>query len=166
MKIFKTWDFSPKGNSYIELVIITGIIALLIGLGTINLNGVQQRTSLSTVIDTFISNLKLQQIKAMQGDTGGGGSIDYYSIHIENNSYTLYKGSNYSVSDPSNFVVGIPSSFVVTTHFSDNKIVFLKGSGQIASYNPASSTITFKDTGTNIERTITMNRYGVITGIN
>jgi prepilin-type N-terminal cleavage/methylation domain-containing protein len=164
--------FNQRGFSLAEITLCLGLFAILFTIGIFNITRTQQSTSLSTTVDTFLADFKEQQVKAMEGDTQtqGGTTADNYGIHFDGSSYTLFKGT-YAANGTSNFIVKLPATVVVTTGMTlppslDNQVVFMKGSGAIASYNQTKSQITFKDTTMNtVIKTITINTYGVITSV-
>jgi type II secretory pathway pseudopilin PulG len=144
---------SPKGFTLAEMVVIIAISLTMLGLGTLSLVNSQAKASLSTVIETFIADLKEQQVKAMVGDTEGSGSISDYGIDFETTSYTLFRNT-YTLGGSANYALTLPPTIQVTSA----QILFTKGSGETT---PA--TITFTDTTTNEQRTVTINKYGAIT---
>lgn len=155
--------FDQKGfTSLAEMVLILGIISLLMSLAIVSFPRIQQSSKLSTTVDAFLSDLKGQQLKAMMGD-GGGGLPDYYGIHFETNSYSLFRGATYSA-DPSPFVINLPSTIQSTNMFPDNQILFLKGDGEVSGCcNGAGFSVTFNETSVIIDKTITVNRLGAYT---
>ena len=146
----------PKGFSLAELVVIIGISIIMLGLGTISLINSNEKANLSTVVETFIADLKEQQVKAMVGDTEGTGSVSDYGIDFETTQYTLFRDT-YVVGNSQNFSVSLPPTVQVTSP----QINFNKGAGETT---PVS--ITFTDTTTNEIRTVTVNKYGAVVGIN
>lgn len=145
-----------KGYSVIELILMMGIFLTILGIGTINLLNVSKKSSISATVNSFVADFKEQQIKAMSGDTEGQASISDQGIHFETNSYTLFKESY----GTSNFVVNLPSNMQFINP--NTQIVFKRGSGEITGIN----SIVIRDTTDGTQKTITVNQYGVITGIN
>jgi type II secretory pathway pseudopilin PulG len=145
-----------RGFSLAELVIIIAISIIMLALGTVSLLNSQEKASLSTTIETFIADLKEQQVKAMVGDTEGTGSANDYGINFETTQYTLFRNT-YVAGNSQNFSVPLPSTIEATSP----RITFTKGSGETT---PVS--ITFTNTATNEIRTITINKYGTVVGIN
>lgn len=154
-----------KGFSLVELIIVVSIAALLFGFITINLLGTHQHLSLISIADTFESDIRAQQLKAMIGSTDNSASSSSYGIAIGQQSYTFFKGSVYSPSDPSNTTVQLDSSIKLTTTFPSAVTVFIQGSGEIYGFVTGNNTITLTDATTNQTRTLTLNKYGVITNI-
>lgn len=158
-KFFKKLS-KPKGLTQIELMVALGISAILLSIITINLSGSQRKSSLSSEVNKFVVDFKEQQIKSMVGDGEGTGAANDYGIYIESTKYTLFRGSTYSSSSPSNFVINLSSTFQFTNP--NYQIVFKKGSGEISS----STSATLRTTTTNEQKTININKYGVVTAIN
>jgi prepilin-type N-terminal cleavage/methylation domain-containing protein len=159
-------NFGKKGFTLVEISVVLGIIAVMVTYSVINLSTVQHTAYLSTTIDTFVSDLKQQQLKAMVGDTEGRGANDYYGVYFGTTDYALFHGSTY-VAGSSNPVIPLTTSVQFTNvTFPQSQIVFNKGSGEIVGFAVGSNTITLRNIITNEQKTITINRYGVITQIN
>lgn len=149
-----------KGFTLVELLVVMGVAAILLGLTTINLVRVQQTTNLGAVTDTLISDIKSQQIKAMNGAAGGGS----FGIHFTSlNSYVLFKGSLYTAADPANFSVDLDTTISVSSA-PDNDIIFSPTTGDIASLHE--NTVTIKHTAGGEQQTLKLNKLGVITDVN
>jgi prepilin-type N-terminal cleavage/methylation domain-containing protein len=141
-----------------EIVVVVAIMLTLFALGTLSLANFRKTTSISSTLDAFIADVKEQQVKAMVGDTEGSGSAANYGVHFESTSYTLFRGTY----GTANLVITLPSTLQVTTTFSGSQILFSEGSGEVGS----AATVTFKDTLTNNQKVVSINRYGVVTAVN
>ncbi|MEK7517633.1 MAG: type II secretion system protein [Patescibacteria group bacterium] len=148
-----------KGFTLIELMVVLAIVATLLGLIAINLSSSQQKTSISTTVQTIISDMKTQQIKAMTSDTEGRPTASPYSVHFDANQYVLFYGSAYSSAEPSNFVVPLPPNLQFTTLIN---VVFSQTSGSLGS----AASVTIQNVTTSEVKTIQLNQYGVVTGVN
>lgn len=158
---------SQKGFVFSEVIIIIGIIGILFGLVTINLFKLQTSSSLNTTVTALVSDLKSQQLKAMVGETEGRQAADNYGIYFDFNRYVLFHGLSYTEGEPTNFKVSLDRNLQFTNiTFPSSSIVFLKGSGEVLGFAAEKNTITLKSLGDNKQKTITINKYGVITGIN
>lgn len=151
---------SGAGFTLVELILVMGIMAILLGFVTISLSNVQQRTTLHSLVQTVLADVRQQQIKAMVGDIQGGGASDAYGVHIDADKYVLFRGSTYSPGEPSNFTVNLESNMEFVSLGAD--IIFTRISGAIA----AATSFTLRDTTNNNTKTIQLNRYGVVTGFN
>lgn len=147
---------SQAGYTLIELLVVMGIAGILLGFVTINLLHVQQGTSLSTAEEMLIADMRSQQMKAMQGTSGGGS----FGIHFSSdNTYTLFQGASYDASSSTNFPVSVDGP---VTFASGSDIIFDSVSGAVHNFNsPVSVTVT--NTASSDQKIIQLNRYGVIT---
>jgi len=151
-----------KGFSLIEVLLVISVFLILAGFGINSILNVRDSSSSTSTIYTLISDIKNQQTKAMSGDTEGRGTPDTYSVYIQSNKYTLFHGENYSASDSSNFSVSMPQDSLLSTTFSSNKIVFASGSGEIENFTSGQDTITLRNTVTNQQSVLQLNKYGVV----
>ncbi len=150
-----------KGFTLVELGVVIGILATLLGIATISLSGAQQKASINTTVQTIISDMKQQQIKAMIGDTEGRSTTDSYGIHFESNQYILFH-KEYLMGDSTNFAIDLAQNFQFESP--GTNVIFQKISGEISA--DSISSITLLDTTNGNKKTITINKYGVIMGIN
>jgi type II secretory pathway pseudopilin PulG len=151
-----------KGYTAIEVALVMGLVLILISLSTTNLLKFQHTTQVSSTINSFIADYKEQQIKAMVGDTEGGGTTANYGVHFETTSYTLFRNSY----GTANFTINLPGDLQFSTTFPSSQIIFSKGSGSISGFISGDNTITLRNTADNSQKTITINQYGVVTGVN
>lgn len=154
--------FKKRGFSLIEISLVMGLVALLLGYMSLNVLNGRNKADLNTVKDTFATDFKNQQTKAMAGDTEGRGTPDTYGIYINSNSYTLFHGSTYTPTEASNFKIDMPNGVSLSTTFPQSKIVFAQGSGEITPFSDSTNTIRISNTSTNETRTIQVNKYGAI----
>lgn len=159
-------SYKQVGFTFIEVIVVVSIFLTLIGLTIINPLNLRESTSINTFVYTLITDIKNQQIKSMVGDTEGRGIPDTYSIYIESAKYTLFHGQNYFEGDSSNFSVAVDDQYQLLTIFPGSKIVFAEGSGEIIGFAQNQNTITIKNARTGQQKVITINKFGVVTGIN
>ena len=155
-----------SGFTLIELIIITGIILLLSGFITVNLLQEQHKISVSSSVDTIISDISSQQTKAMAGDTNGSSSQSSYGIYFKSDSYVLFRGTVFSANDPSNFTVMLDNNITITSSFSNSTLVFSIRSGQVNGFLDGSNTITIQSSSGPEKKTITINELGIVKNIN
>lgn len=158
---------SQKGFTMIEFLSVIAIVIFLTGFITFNLSKTQQHTSTNTTIDSLLSDIKQQQLKAMINDTQGSGVIDSYGIYFQSTKYTLFKGTVYSASDSTNFVVNLDTNLqFINITFPASSIIFAKGSGEFSNFITSLNTVQIKNMSSNEIKTITLNKYGTITSVN
>lgn len=151
-----------KGFTLIEVLVVISVFLILAGFGINSLLNVRGSSSSTSTIYTLINDIKNQQTKSMTGDTEGRGTPDTYSIYIESNKYTLFHGQTFSATDSSNFVVSIPQDSLLSTTFNSNKIIFASGSGEIQNFTNGQDTVTLRNTVTNQQSILQLNKYGVV----
>ncbi|MBU4098187.1 type II secretion system GspH family protein [Patescibacteria group bacterium] len=155
-----------RGYTLIEVIIVMSIFILLTGLTTISLLNAKHKSSLSASVDTFIADLKQQQLKAMLGDTEGRISSGNYGIFFAGGTYTLFH-DDYSSTDSANFDLSLGDNIEFSNiTFPGSQIIFFQGSGEIGNYTEGSNTIIIKDILDNNQKTLTINEYGVVEQIN
>lgn len=149
------------GFTLIEIVISIGIILVFFGLGWVNFTTLPSRATLLTDSVSLINEIKAQQMLSMTGDTQGG-TLSNYGIHFESTSYTIFKGDNYVPGASGNFVTELGNANLNFTNitFPENKIVFEKGSGEIAGFTLGNDSITINDSQTGASKVIRFNKYG------
>lgn len=151
-----------QGFTLIELMVVMGIFAILMGISTLSLSNIERSSSLKAEVNKMIPDLKEQQVKAMSGDSEGTGAVNDYGVHFETNSYILFRGT-YTAGSADNFEVELGPNIQVSTAFPNAEVIFTRGSGEISS---GGNTITLTDTTNGNDRTITINALGVVTGVN
>ena len=162
--------FIPKNNrsfALTELLLVMGIMGILLTLGTVSLFNLQRRTYLDSMVTTLVSDLRHEQLKSMLGYTAGENDTASYGIRFESNRYILFRGNNYTPNDPHNFIVNLDGNIEITAvTLPDSQIIFEKGSGLIRNYLADSSSITLKSITSSEQKTIWLNKYGVIIAVN
>lgn len=157
---------SERGFTLVELGIVFGIIVLLLGFAMFNLVSVQKITSINSAIDALTSDMKSQQTKAMAG-VASSGAGQSYGIYFQSDRYILFTGTAYSSTNSSNFTVMLGNNIEFTNSaFPDNSLIFLPRSGEVSGFIDGRNTIDIQNTQGLNKKTVTVNRYGAITGIN
>ncbi len=155
-----------KGFTLIELVIAMTIFFVMMALAIPNLLGSRSQAEINSAVPVLISDIKNQQLKAMLGATEGRATTDYYGVHFETNTYTLFHGLSYNPVDTSNAIVSLSGTLKFgSIAFSNAQIIFQKGNGEVVGFNSVANTVVLIDPSNNESRTITLNSYGTITGV-
>jgi len=157
---------NSSGFTILEIIVVTSLIAALFGFIGVNLARITYSATINSQLSTIISDLKIQQVKSQGGDTEGRTTSDSYGIYFETNRYTFFHSLVYNQNDPDNLVVNLGDNMELTDiRFPSAMVVFREGSGELLNYVSGSDSVTLVNTQTNEEKTITLNRYGVVTGI-
>lgn len=158
MQAFKSHE---KGFSLIELLLVIGIFTILSSFAFINLSRSQNKVSLDAAVDTIVSDLRAQQLRAMIGDSEGGASGSAYGVYFETDKYTLFKGTSYSAGAASNLVVNLDKGTTLTTiNLPSTSIIFAQRSGDVSGFVLAQNSVTLQDPSGN-QKVISVNKYGV-----
>lgn len=156
-KIFK------QGFTLIDLLLAIGLLITVFSFTTVNLLNLQNKPLLDAHTQKLFADLKSQQNKAIAGDAGDGSISTERGIYIEQDNYTLFKGTVYLASDPDNFSVDLDSNTRLATTFANNSVVFNKISGEILNYTTGADTITVTNNTSGESRTIRLNALGAAT---
>src|SRR6185437_11955259 len=151
-----------KGFTAIEVILVIVVLFILLGIISVNLFKFQNQSQLTATVSSFLADYKEQQIKAMVGYTDNTGTVANYGVHLETSSYTSFRNAY----GTGNFTVSLPSGTQFSTTFPSSQIIFTEGSGEISGFTSGQNTITILDTGDGSSKTVTINRYGVVTSVN
>jgi len=151
------------GFTIVEALLVMGIFAVLASAVVINMAKPQISAAVQSSSSVLISDIKLQQLKAMSGDTAGEFDSQPHGIYFEAGKYTLFAGSAYVPGRQGNFTVDLGGgAFFSSVDLPGSQIVFQKRNGEVLNYNEGFNSITIEHpAGT--PRMISINRYGAIT---
>lgn len=150
-----------NGFTITELLLVMGIFAVLSVLATITLLRPQIKSSVDKNVNTMIADIKLQQIKAMIGDTQNVGGAEDYGVYFENTSYTLFKGSAYNSSDTNNIVIELDQAIEFSrVNLPNSQIVFERLSGEINNFDSGQNDITVQHDQGGLSTEVNFNEYG------
>jgi prepilin-type N-terminal cleavage/methylation domain-containing protein len=155
---------NQKGFTLLEVILTISLLMILLGIATINLMGATNTTYQNTAATTLYGDIKTQQIKAMNGDTGTSGITGAYGVYFQATQYILFRGITYSSSNPTNFAVKIPDDVNFTNIlFPNSQIIFASGSGEFANFINGQNSVIIKNVEGLGQKTVTVNRFGVVT---
>ncbi len=158
---------NESGYTLTELLPVVAIFSILLGLITVNLVNSKQKASLSSSITQLVSDIKQQQTSAMSSDTQGASNTNNYGIYFGQESYTLFRSSSFVATDSANFVINLGDNVQFSSvSLPLSSVVFLRQSGEVLGFNPSLNTVIIKNTQNNQQKTMQINRYGVITQVN
>lgn len=150
------WKFCEGGFTLIEMLATIAIFLIITGLMTMNLAHTQRSTSVQTAVEQFASDVRNQQIKAMNGEGTGGIDIDE-----TNNKYTLFKGASHTPG-PSDFTVNLNQGINISSNFTGHEIIFNQPSGEIKDYIQGNDWVQIKNANGTENQKLIFNKYGVI----
>ena len=153
--------YYSKGFSFAELLVVMGIITTLIMIGASSYFPSVQKVSLTSTVQSLISEIKQLQTKSMNGESNQG-----IYFHTDQKNYILFKGTTYNVSNTTNFSINLGDQIIINSiDFANREIVFSPGSGEISGFNPANNKIVLKNTVSEELRTISFNKFGIVTNV-
>lgn len=163
MKIFNF----RQGFTVVEMILVMFIFVILYSIVSLRLVNITQIASVRNPLESFITDMKSQQSKAMVGDTQGSADISDYGIYFESGRYILFRGSAYSGTEATNYIVNLNSPVQFSTiTFPNAALIFSRGSGEVAGFVNGQNTVTIRNQTSGEQKTVTVNRYGVITSVN
>ncbi len=146
-----------------ELIVVMGVLFTLLAFSSVNLLGSRHKASLNSTVTSLVSDLRLQQLKSILGDTEGRSSADSYGIYFGSNSYTLFHGSTYSAGSADNVVINIETGLSFSNvSLPGSYVVFSRGSGEFAGYNSSTDTFELSHSSAGLTKLFTINQYGVV----
>ena len=152
--------YYSKGFTFVEVVIVMGIMTILMMIASVNFFPIQQKTSLSMTVQSLITDIKEQQLKAMSGES----TLGIYFTPDQNN-YVVFKGTTYEQSNTTNFNIPLGSQITVySIDFSGRQILFAPVSGEIRNFL-SGNRIILQNTTSHEQRTIFFNKYGTVTNV-
>lgn len=148
---------NKRGFTFIEVVVVMGVMALLFALTAPDLFKLQDRNSLQNTTTELVSLMRQQQFTAMNSGQIAG-------IHFTQSSYTLYTGDTFVPSSQENTVhtLSYPLAFSVID-FADGNVRFASGSGEMIGYTATTDTVILTDTVHLIEKSVRLNALGIPT---
>ncbi len=149
-------DFQ-RGFTLVEVIVVIGMAAILMAVSVIALVRPQVQASVSTITDTFMADLKQQQLLSMMGDSGSQTLAQAHGVRITASSYTVFVGSAFTGSTD-NFAINLPSEVTFSYSTLPLDIIFTKHSGEIT---PISNLIIRNTSGD--QKVLTINRLGGVT---
>ncbi len=153
--------------TFIELLIVIGVIGILLTFVSFNSFASRHRINLDNTINLLITELKNQQNKAMTGNRENRPTYDAYGIYFSTDRYILFHGPMFKADDSDNYVINLdPGLNFSVINLPDSQIIFTSFSGEIANFNPAQASVTIVNQTTGQQKTIILNRYGVVTSVN
>jgi len=156
---------NQSGSTLIELVLVMAIASILFGFLTFNLISEQKTVTVDGISDALISDMSTQQNKAMLGTGTTNGNS--YGIYFQSDKYILFTGTTYSSTNSANFTVPLTSGYSISNiTFPNNTIVFSAITGEVNGFLNGHNTVKIQDLQSFKTKTLTVNRYGVVTGEN
>ena len=157
-----------RAFTLIELIIVIGIVSIFLSIIIVNLLKPVSTSSFATTLDVLVSDLRRQQLKAIQGDSNGTPGLNFHGIYFSSDNYVLFSGPAYQPADPGNIIVPLnPALRFSFINLTNSEIVFASGSGESANFTPpaTSGDLSLVDIQSGLSKVIVINQYGVVSQI-
>lgn len=144
------------GFTFIELLVVLGILAVITIVAAPFLASSVSRNNLQTSAWTLVDDLRRAQAQSMAAHTNSA-----WGVHLQTDRQVFFRGATYNVSDPDNIVTILPATITIsgfTLNGGGSDIRFSKVRGDTSDYG----TITLQDSSSNETITITVNAAGHI----
>ncbi len=153
-----------KGFTIIELVVVVVLFITISAFVTTNLIGAQHSASLSTAMSILVADIKNQQSLALTGKNSLGSNGNYFGVHFDTNSYTLFSGSVYNPSGSNNQTINLDPEFQFTNiTLTNDNLIFIPLNGEVYGYSSNTNSVELLDTVSNQQKILQFNYLGVIT---
>ncbi len=152
------------GFTLVEILVAMALLMTIFVLSSVNLSNLIPKANLRATLEVLVSDMRLQQLKAMSGNTEGTSSVDSYGVYFEPTQYTLFKGFTYSATSSANLVVELPEGVTFSTiNVPSSVVLFSQASGEVHNHQPDQSSLILESSVNNQQMTIELNRLGTIT---
>lgn len=144
-----------RGFTLIELIIAVSLFLSLLTLFWINFSTLPSKATLNSTYQSLMSDIKLQQSSAMNGQSA-------YGVYFAEKSYTLFKGSSYNANDSENFDVNFENDnlSIANNLFLNQVVIFQSGSGEILNFDSLNNSLDLTDNLSGDNHQIKLNKYG------
>ena len=137
-----------KGFTFIEVLLVIGIIGVLVGLAIPFYQSFQVSSQLDNSTQEIVQTLRRAQARSMASE-----SLSAFGVHFAGRKFVLFQGAIYNPADPLNEAVDLPNTLTITPA---TDVVFSMTKGIPDSTN----SILISTSGES--KTITINELGVV----
>lgn len=144
-----------QGFTYIELLIVVGLIGIILSLGIVMDIGSLSRSSVIEERDLFVSLI----LTGARAHAIANIHESAHGVHIDNtlHQYILFEGTAFSQGNPSNRAIKFTSDHISVTTTGGDDIIFTQLSGDVLL---GDGTVTFE--GNNATQYVRINKVGQI----
>lgn len=148
--------------TYIELLMVLGIIGILLSISVLSVGPVISRTTLEEQSQMLLTDVQSMQLKSMRRERGDAAQTTPFGIYFQSGGYVLFQGTVFDPNAAENVVVDLPEDYAFSTiSVPSNSVVFERGSGAVTGYNPSTSTVVLTQISTGTSIVLQLNRNGV-----
>ena len=104
-----------KGYTLIELILVVSALLLIAAFGIARYNEFNERQNVQQTADSFISNLRLIQAKALSGDKPQGcTTLVGWTVEFAPESYTMYADCSNGIIASTRVTVDVPENVTIS----------------------------------------------------
>ena len=152
-----------KGFALTELLLSIGILAILMGLGTVVFSNWAHQDRVTVEVRKLVNLINEARSKTLAGYTLGGSSALNFGLYFQNDRYFLFPGTSFNPDDAGNQEFLLPSSVKLSTiELVNDSLVFEKISGEVRNFDPVQNYLIVGDTSANVEKKISVNQLGTV----
>jgi len=144
-------DNKSNGFTFIEVMIVIGVVALMAGLSI----PIYQSFLVSSVLEDTTREV-VQTLRSAQSKAMASEQLSDFGVHLEANKFVLFRGNIYNPADPENEEVILPTILTMIPSFG-SEVVYTSISGETLDIGSISINTSQGNT-----RTITINSLGVV----
>lgn len=143
------------GFTFVEVLVIVGILSLLVGLGLSSYFIFYSKSSIDSVAKNIVNVLRLAQTKTLASERALN-----FGIHFENDKYVLFEGLTYYSTSTTNQVFNLSGDIEISNINLINgpDVVFEKVTGKVLNFGE----ITIFDKKNYLSRLIKIDNFGNI----
>lgn len=130
--MFQFLNNSSRGFSFIELVIVIGILTIISGVAILFLRSLVIQTDLSGNAKNIISTLNLAKSKTVSSE-----GASQWGAHFEADKFAIFKGATYNAGDANTKIYNLPTALEISTislNGGGNNVLFTRITGQTSNY--------------------------------
>ena len=152
-----------KGLTVIELLIVVGILAILLTLGTVVFSSFARKDQLLVQAKEIESILNEARMKTMAGFSLGGDEAFNFGVYFQTDRYILFPGSTYDSQNANNQEFILPTTVEIKSiSLPSESIVFEKITGEVMGFDPQQNNFILNDKRSQEEKKMSINQLGTV----
>ena len=155
--------FRLPGFSYVELMMVLGILVVLLTLVSMTIVPAITRADTNATSLVLASDLFSQQQKSMQGELSSTAETTTFGVYFQPTYYVLFQGTTYDSNHPDNFRVTLPPQLQFSSiQLPNQTVLYQRTTGDVVGYNASQNTVTLSPVDGATAKVLQINRYGVV----
>lgn len=152
-----------KGFTQVELLLVVGILAVLLSLGTVIFSNFARQDQLMVEARKIESLLNEARMKTVAGFSLGEAQSQNFGVYFQVNQIVLFSGSSYDSLNPKNQIFTLPTELEIKSiSLPSGSIVFEKISGEVLNFDPNLNSLILNDQKSDQEKRISVQQLGTV----